>query len=115
MAQQQMAQQQMAQQQMGRPEQLTRQQMAIQQDMAKKMDMELPIKEELTAMNKLMTDIKDPISVVLLSFIFFMPQLDELLLSNFALFKNEEGISMSGILFKSLIVGVLFYIIKMYS
>ena len=118
MAQQKMAQQQMGQQQMGQQQmaqqQMGQQQMA-QQQMAKKMGMELPIKEELSGMNKIMADIKDPLSVALLTFLFSMPQLDNLLLSNFTLFKNEEILSMSGILFKSLIAGVLFYIIKMYS
>ena len=77
--------------------------------------MGLPIKEELSGTDKLLKESKDPISVVMLVLLFSLPQIDELLKTNITMFKNEETLSMAGVLFKAVLAGVLFYVIKMYT
>ena len=77
--------------------------------------MDMPIKEELSGTDKILKEAKEPISVVMLVMLFCLPQIDELLKTNITMFKNEESLSMVGILFKAVLAGVLFYVIKMYT
>ena len=108
MAQQQMAQQQMAQKKMseGHP---------YPEDMMNKMGMPTPIKSTGSGTEKILEDIKDPISVIMLVCILCLPQIDSLLKTNVEVFKNEESLSIMGVLFKAVVAGVLFYIIKKFS
>ena len=107
----------MAAQQQQQAAQMAAQQqmMGGQKNMMNKPSMDIPIKEELSGTDKILKESKDPISVVMLVLLVSLPQIDELLKTNVTMFKDEESLSMAGVLFKALIAGVLFYVIKMYT
>lgn len=109
------AHQQMAAQQQAAQMAAQQQMMGGQKNMMNKPSMDIPIKEELSGTDKILKESKDPISVVMLVLLVSLPQIDELLKTNVTMFKDEESLSMAGVLFKALIAGVLFYVIKMYT
>ena len=115
MAQQQMAQQQMAQQQMGPTGGRAPPGQQVPSELMGKMGMQVPVPPSESGMEKLLKDIKDPISVILLVVLFCLPQIDDLLKTNITAFNNENSLSMTGVLFKAVLAGALFYIIKMYT
>jgi len=115
MAQQQMAQQQMAQKQMGSSSGRVPNGQQVPSELMEKMGMQVPVPPPESGMEKLLKDIKDPISVILLVVLFCLPQIDDLLKTNITAFNNENSLSMTGVLFKAVLAGALFYIIKMYT
>jgi hypothetical protein len=86
-----------------------------QEDMMNKMGMPIPIKSTESGTEQILQDIKDPISVIMLVCILCLPQIDSLLKNNVEVFKNEESLSIMGVLFKAVLAGVFFYIIKKFT
>ena len=120
MQEQQMQQQQMQQQQM-QPQQMQQQQMQPQQMQQQQMQPENtePISGESdkdSFTNNLQKNIKEPIIIGFIAFILSLPQVDTMLISTgLPLIVGENGnISMFGIAFKCLSIGIIYYILKMF-
>ena len=105
MQQQQMMQQQMMQQRM-------MQQKMMDEQMKKK-----EVNKELSTMDKIKSDIREPGIVLFLTLIMLLPQTNVILTSTkLSLFLNADGsISIYGLLIKAIIAGILFFIIKKYN
>ena len=105
MQQQQMMQQQMMQQRM-------MQQKMMEEQMKKK-----DSKEEVSLLDKIKRDVREPSIVLLLTFLMLLPQTNNILTSTkLSLFVNADGsISIYGLLIKAILAGALFFVIKKYS
>ena len=101
--QQQMMQQQMMQQQM------------IQQQMMLNKSKENTKKEDESLVNKLKKDIKEPIIVSFLILFALLPQTDILVtFTKISTLFTETGLTTVGMLIKSIILGIVFFVIKKY-
>ena len=79
------------------------------QQMAQQNSNVIPNKDQ-TITDKIMKDLKDPITVFIIFFILSMPQLDNVLISNIAAFNVEGKASFICLLCKSILAGVIYYL-----
>jgi len=104
MMQQQMMQQQMMQQKM------------MQQKMMEEQTKEKDKVEEVSTMDKIKKDIREPSIVAFLTLLMLLPQTNGIITSTkLALFMNVDGsINLYGLMIKALLAGILFFIFKKY-
>ena len=104
MMQQQMMQQQMMQQKM------------MQQKMMEEQTKEKDKVEEVSSMDKIKKDIREPSIVAFLTLLMLLPQTNGIITSTkLALFMNVDGsINLYGLMIKALLAGILFFIFKKY-
>ena len=104
----------------GMPPNMMQQQMMQQQMMQQKM-MEEQMKEkekveEISMMDKIKKDTKEPSIVAFLTLLMLLPQTNGIITSTkLALFMNVDGsINLYGLMIKALLAGILFFIFKKY-
>ena len=104
----------------GMPPNMMQQQMMQQQMMQQKM-MEEQMKEkdkveEVSTMDKIKKDIREPSIVAFLTLLMLLPQTNGIITSTkLALFMNVDGsINLYGLMIKALLAGILFFIFKKY-
>ena len=93
------------------------QQQMMQQQMMKKMKEEDKENEkELSIMDKLKIDMKEPTSVMFITLLMLLPQTNSLITSTkLSFLMNADGsINLYGLIIKAILAGILFFVYKKY-
>ena len=92
------------------------QQQMMQQQMMDENTKEKEKAEELTMMDKIKKDIKEPGIVAFLTLLMLLPQTNGIITSTkLSLFINADGsINLYGLMIKAILAGILFFVFKKY-